>query len=89
VKTLTSLSILDLGVKMWFVGRGKGRGPDEVTWGEISQDLSLRHGELADAWDTPLRYEGYPDAFALRSAGPDRLFETGDDIVNKSDIPPR
>ncbi len=84
-KTLGSLNILELGVKMWLVGRAKGRSPDEVTWVEISRDLNLKQQDLADAWDTPIRYEGYPQSFALRSAGPDRLFETGDDITLRSE----
>jgi len=39
-------------------------------------------GALADAWGRKIRYERLSDsAFRLRSAGPDGVFETGDDIV--------
>src|SRR5512136_590338 len=39
-------------------------------------------GSLPDAWGTKIRYERLSDSsFRLRSAGPDRIFDTGDDIV--------
>jgi hypothetical protein len=37
---------------------------------------------LPDAWGRKIRYERLSDStFRLRSAGPDGVFETGDDIV--------
>jgi len=39
-------------------------------------------GSLPDAWGTKIRYEKLSDSsFRLRSAGPDRVFDNGDDIV--------
>lgn len=39
-------------------------------------------GSVLDAWGTKFRYERLSDSsFRLRSAGPDRVFDTGDDIV--------
>ncbi len=39
-------------------------------------------GSLPDAWGTRIRYERLSDSsFRLRSAGPDRVFDNGDDIV--------
>lgn len=39
-------------------------------------------GALPDAWGRKIRYERLSDSsFRLRSAGPDGVFETGDDIV--------
>ena len=39
-------------------------------------------GSLPDAWGTKIRYERLSDSsFRLRSAGPDRIFDNGDDIV--------
>jgi hypothetical protein len=39
-------------------------------------------GSLPDAWGTKIRYERLSDTgFRLRSAGPDRNFDTADDIV--------
>ena len=34
-----------------------------------------------DAWGTPLRYRVVRSGYELRSAGPDRTFETSDDVV--------
>ena len=36
---------------------------------------------IPDAWGTPLRYQVDGDAIDLRSAGPDKLFDTDDDIT--------
>jgi hypothetical protein len=37
---------------------------------------------LLDAWGTAVKYERLSDTgFRLRSAGPDRVFDTADDIV--------
>jgi hypothetical protein len=38
--------------------------------------------ELRDAWGNELRYEPVGDSFAIRSAGPDEVFDTDDDIVS-------
>jgi hypothetical protein len=37
--------------------------------------------ELRDAWDTNFRFEGLGAMFMVRSAGPDKLFGTGDDLL--------
>lgn len=36
-----------------------------------------------DEWQTALRYTRSRESYELRSAGPDRQFETGDDLVVK------
>lgn len=36
--------------------------------------------ELLDAWQTPLRYTTTGDSFTLHAAGPDRRFDTADDL---------
>lgn len=39
-------------------------------------------GSVPDAWGTPIRYQRLSDAsFRLTSAGPDKTFDTADDIV--------
>ncbi|RPI98802.1 MAG: hypothetical protein EHM31_03240 [Candidatus Aminicenantes bacterium] len=39
-------------------------------------------GSLPDAWGTKIRYEKLSESsFRLRSAGPDRVFDSADDIV--------
>ena len=36
---------------------------------------------LTDEWDGPIRFRRLDNTYQLRSAGPDRTFETDDDIV--------
>ena len=38
---------------------------------------------LADSWGQEIRFAPTPDGFELRSAGPDKTFDTEDDIVKK------
>ena len=40
--------------------------------------ITIRH---QDAWDLELRYDELLDGFGVRSAGPDRQFDTHDDLV--------
>jgi len=77
VSTLTSLGFTGVVVKIWLMGPGKGRSPDEVTW----SDMNLADKQPVDAWNNPIRYQGYPDSFELRSAGPDGQFDSSDDIT--------
>jgi hypothetical protein len=42
--------------------------------------------EYTDSWEQPLRYEVRDEQILVRSAGPDRDFETGDDIVRESRV---
>lgn len=44
----------------------------------------LRVPQWFDQWGTPLLYRGGKQEFRLRSAGPDRQFETSDDLVADS-----
>ena len=37
--------------------------------------------ENVDAWEQSLRYESTDEGGAVRSAGPDKEFDTGDDVV--------
>jgi hypothetical protein len=39
-----------------------------------------------DAWENDLRFDERSDGFAVRSAGPDRTFDTPDDLVQISSI---
>jgi len=36
--------------------------------------------DLVDSWSTEIRYECTQETYKLTSAGPDRTFDTGDDI---------
>jgi hypothetical protein len=37
---------------------------------------------FTDVWNNAVRYDGDEDAYAIRSAGPDRKFDTPDDLVH-------
>lgn len=39
-----------------------------------------------DAWENDLRFDERSDGFAVRSAGPDRTFDTPDDLVQVSSL---
>jgi len=43
--------------------------------------------EFEDAWGNALRYEPSGDDFTIRSAGPDGVFDTSDDIVSSGESP--
>ncbi len=59
-----------------------------ATQGQLPRDLKelfaarLFSGDPSDGWGTPLKYERLSDeSYRLVSAGPDRTFETEDDII--------
>lgn len=59
----------------------KALGPNPKGWGASSTGY-LVHGEkLVDAWGTKFRYSNMTNTFELRSAGPDRQFDTVDDML--------
>jgi hypothetical protein len=43
--------------------------------------------QFQDAWKTELRFDLENDAYAIRSAGPDRQFDTPDDLVETHPTP--
>lgn len=52
---------------------------DEVFGEDIRADVLWRF--LHDAWDQEIRYQPSPPEYELRSAGPDKVYGTSDDIV--------
>jgi hypothetical protein len=61
-----------------FAGEGQGL-PESL---EALRRFHPTAGSLPDAWGRKIRYERLSDdSFRLRSAGPDGVFETDDDIV--------
>jgi hypothetical protein len=59
-----------------------------ATQGQLPQNLKelfaarLFSGDPSDGWGTPLKYEKLSDEnYRLSSAGPDRAFDTEDDIT--------
>jgi hypothetical protein len=60
-------------------GRQLGTVPPSLR-GPVIWDRN-RGGELPDLWATLVRYSTEGNRFELRSAGPDRVFDSADDIV--------
>jgi hypothetical protein len=66
----------------------KGLALFTATQGQLPQNLKeffaarLFSGDPSDGWGTPLKYERLSDEnYRLVSAGPDRAFDTDDDII--------
>ena len=64
-----------------------GRGPDSIEFlareGSDDRPPLLRSGALVDPWRTPFRFEKNGRLWAITSAGPDRKFNTNDDMTNE------
>jgi len=52
-------------------------------WNIDWNSCEFRDGEVLDSWDTPVRIRIDSTVVSLRSAGPDRLFDTSDDITRE------
>lgn len=62
-----------------YAGEAEGGLPETL---EALRRFHPTAGSLPDAWGRKIRYERLSDSsFRLRSAGPDGVFETTDDIV--------
>lgn len=59
---------------------GSGFDPSQVTLGRLQQDLAIDSNELLDGWGTALRYLPGDKGYSVVSAGPDRKFDTADDL---------
>ena len=74
--TRTLISTVATCVKMYEYD--KGRYPDNleslIGYNGFTKDW------LYDSWDTPLEYQVKNKMFYIQSAGPDKKFNTGDDI---------
>ena len=55
---------------------------DELTVGINDERPILDQGALNDAWGNPFDYKAEGKKFSLRSAGPDELMNTEDDLTN-------
>lgn len=63
-----------------------GRGPHaiaDLTVGTDDKSPLLKPGQLMDSWRTPYRFDKSGKAWTITSAGPDRKFNTEDDVTNK------
>jgi hypothetical protein len=78
--------MLARSVKIWMIQYGAGFDPGQVTLAGLEQDLQIPPGEMQDGWGTPFRYEPRADRYLIVSAGPDRQFDTADDLSKEVKI---
>ena len=81
-QTIAAMKKITTMLKVYMTQNEEGGLPSSLD--ELVGDRwDLRRQELLDGWKTPLRYERTSkDKFRLTSAGPDRAFDTEDDIVS-------
>jgi hypothetical protein len=60
----------------------RGKNPRKIIFLELSsQQVDSKSSQIIDSWNTPIRFTSRPDALpAICSAGPDRRFDTRDDL---------
>ncbi len=68
-------------VKVWMIEFGAGFDPAQVTMQRLQRDLGLGDKEMRDGWGTAFRYRPGKGEYVLASAGPDRRFDSDDDLV--------
>jgi hypothetical protein len=82
-KTLERMRSLASSVKVWMIQYGSGFDPRQVTMPRMQADLQLSPSDMQDAWGTLLGYRPEAGSYSVLSAGPDREFETADDLEQK------
>ncbi len=79
--TRSKLAELNRRVIFWMSRNGEGFDPYSVTLKRVRDDLDLSSDQMLDSWGRPIRYEAADEGYTLRSSGPDKIFNTGDDLV--------
>ena len=79
-------NMLARSVKIWMIQYGAGFDPGQVTLAGLEQDLQISPGQMQDGWGTLFRYEPRADRYLIISAGPDRQFDTADDLSKEFKI---
>lgn len=81
--TLASISTISTAAQAFeFRARRLPKSLDELTKG-INDDVPLlKAGALNDAWGVPFEYKLQGKMFEIRSAGPDGVMNTEDDLTN-------
>jgi hypothetical protein len=79
--TAIQLSMLSLAVKLVLIKEGS---PSDVSWKQIKARMRMSDQDIKDPWGTALRFESEDSGFELRSAGPDRLFDSDDDLSQRT-----
>jgi len=78
-ETYGKLSGIALMVGMWEMA-GADNDLSELDLDRLQRELQLADPDVTDAWGRRLRLRTRTDGFTVRSAGPDGLFDTDDDL---------
>ena len=79
--TRSKLAELNRQVIFWMSRNEDGFDPRDLTLKRVREDLDLSSDQMLDSWGRPIRYEAADGGYTLRSAGPDKTFNTDDDLV--------
>lgn len=79
-QTTSRLEALNRSIRIWMIQFGSGFNPGQVTLDRLQRDLQMGDQEMLDGWGTAMRYEPGEKVYEVVSAGPDRQFDTEDDL---------
>jgi hypothetical protein len=83
-QTLQRLEQLNRSVSVWMIQYGSGFNPTQVTLERLQQDLNMSEQDMLDGWGTALRFEPEAQFYRVISAGPDKVFGTGDELKRET-----
>jgi hypothetical protein len=78
------LEQLNRSIKVWMIQYGSGFNPAQVTLERLQLDLNIGQQEMLDGWGTALRFEPEAGKYRVISAGPDKSFDTPDDLKRET-----
>ena len=81
--TRSKLAELNRRVIFWMSRNADGLDPRKVSLKRVREELDLSSDQMLDSWGRPIRYEVAAGSYTLRSSGPDKTFDTGDDLVER------
>lgn len=82
--TKLKLKSLTRSIRVWMLEFGGGYDPKQVTMSRLQVDMGVSDADLTDAWGTAIRYKAIEKSFVVVSAGPDKKFDSKDDIKRTS-----
>lgn len=83
-QTIRHLEQLNRSVSVWMIQYGSGFNPTQVTLERLQQDLNMSEQDMLDGWGTALRFEPEAQVYRVISAGPDKVFGSGDDLKRET-----
>jgi hypothetical protein len=66
------------------IKRLRGNNPKRIDFLDWSGRATDANGRLLDEWGTPYLISSKREYYVIRSAGPDRQFDTGDRLIERS-----